>query len=1007
MVTTYSDSNFYDYIKLENFTKKTGIELDDFHSFAVKEPVDNGIDFVEEYYKGAFPTIKIYITNNRKTGFSIRVINPNDNNIDVFSPSDLTNTYNYKGAFSTKNNQFRVTRSAQGVALKQLGTLPYMQYNSKNWNHPIIFRHNSREDKVSITIDRQHGQIVPTFEYGNGSNNNNNNNGNKDTEIVFRLPVPMDKGRYKKLIEYCKTYSLFNTHIGFEFRFGINDDDDSDVLVMRLPAEHPISMDYKNPNSIYCYNRDGFFDFLNDVAAADHNATFYKAVAGFREIKQKDSRFEYLKSMYLKDELTPKTSNMLYDKLRASMVAMSKIPDPYDAAIVSRKNALIYRYLRIKPPNLNVDTERAVYVRTKDSKTKGDLIHKDDMDGIRFPYRFEVLAIPIMKNNKKEDDDDGIRKSIIISGVNYSTSINNYSYFTSDHYVYRWHHRKTNDYLQAYDIRSIVKMSMAGHDLEYHQNVSSKKLKQECILICHLIAPKIGYSNGYGKSSLVLEPFAKAIAETIEEAILKMPNKSKYTNLSIADSKKIPKIPELVYQVLAERWNKVQSNPYILEPNSIHYDPWSQSTVWYVLRDEILLPLEAKWNISIIRKGTRKAVTKMIEDTCQKLPGSPKREQLGIFASPRATMYFNGAWHDVDIKNIPNLAGNGTVVLFVEKRGVGDQLRHLADMYGIAIVNTIGHFTEYAKDLIPAIIKEDGYVAILTDFDCAGVNIAEKVIEEIIEVFGWNGWETVVSKRVKRLGLFLEDLTEYFNIPRTMVEEPYPKKLEKDERQEPDTNVINPIIEYAANYRAYSENTNCGLVQKYKRCEYIYKNFKYLIGIDPDEIITDEYFTYKYEKDETALRMVIDDALAARDPTAARRIELDNVIKVVGANKFGDEYVMQKLVEFFPEWNYNRATLKTPQEYIGERFHILPQSTKDYFLKVCEKADEVAAPIEKEITSELESFPVGDKGLLDIDVEKAVNERLLSEAVATNPEIQKLDKKHAHSLLDWNNGNNG
>ena len=72
-----------------------------------------------------------------------------------------------------------------------------MQYNSKNWNHPIIFRHNSREDKVSITIDRQHGQIVPTFEYGNGSNNNNNNNGNKDTEIVFRLPVPMDKGRYK------------------------------------------------------------------------------------------------------------------------------------------------------------------------------------------------------------------------------------------------------------------------------------------------------------------------------------------------------------------------------------------------------------------------------------------------------------------------------------------------------------------------------------------------------------------------------------------------------------------------------------------------------------------------------------------------------------------------------------------------------------------------------------------------------------------------------------------
>jgi 5S rRNA maturation endonuclease (ribonuclease M5) len=41
--------------------------------------------------------------------------------------------------------------------------------------------------------------------------------------------------------------------------------------------------------------------------------------------------------------------------------------------------------------------------------------------------------------------------------------------------------------------------------------------------------------------------------------------------------------------------------------------------------------------------------------------------------------------------------------------------------------------SEYAKDLIPAIVKEDGYVAILTDFDCAGINIAEKVIEEIID----------------------------------------------------------------------------------------------------------------------------------------------------------------------------------------------------------------------------------------------------------------------------------
>ncbi|HET7390236.1 MAG TPA: hypothetical protein VFJ51_05380 [Nitrososphaeraceae archaeon] len=50
------------------------------HSFVVKETVDNAIDFVEEYCKGSSIyalKIRVYITNNAKTGFSIRVINPN------------------------------------------------------------------------------------------------------------------------------------------------------------------------------------------------------------------------------------------------------------------------------------------------------------------------------------------------------------------------------------------------------------------------------------------------------------------------------------------------------------------------------------------------------------------------------------------------------------------------------------------------------------------------------------------------------------------------------------------------------------------------------------------------------------------------------------------------------------------------------------------------------------------------------------------------------------------
>src|SRR6187200_1006446 len=64
-VYTLQDPNFYDYIKLANFTKKTGIELYDFHSFAFKELVDNAADFLETHYKGKYQTIRVYISNDK------------------------------------------------------------------------------------------------------------------------------------------------------------------------------------------------------------------------------------------------------------------------------------------------------------------------------------------------------------------------------------------------------------------------------------------------------------------------------------------------------------------------------------------------------------------------------------------------------------------------------------------------------------------------------------------------------------------------------------------------------------------------------------------------------------------------------------------------------------------------------------------------------------------------------------------------------------------------------
>ena len=52
--------------------------------------------------------------------------------------------------------------------------------------------------------------------------------------------------------------------------------------------------------------------------------------------------------------------------------------------------------------------------------------------------------------------------------------------------------------------------------------------------------------------------------------------------------------------------------------------------------------------------------------------------------------------------------------------------------------------------------------------------------------------------------------------------------------------------------------------------------------------------------------------------------------------------------EFFPQRNYNRA-IKPLTEYFADKFDILPESTKKFFLHVASAADAAAKPTEQHI----------------------------------------------------------
>ena len=185
-----------------------------------------------------------------------------------------------------------------------------------------------------------------------------------------------------------------------------------------------------------------------------------------------------------------------------------------------------------------------------------------------------------------------------------------------------------------------------------------------------------------------------------------------------------------------------------------------------------------------------------------------------------------------------------------------------------------------------------------------------------------------------------------------------------------------------------------------ERYKYIATNFAYLTGINDSATLIEGLYTiagaeqaaidsmkfveYKGKKEVSEM---IKQLLADRDTQAAKRIELDSVIKVVKANLFG-EFILDRLKEVFPERNYNRA-IELPTNYFAEKFYILPDGVRRLLLYITELSDAAAGQKEQEIRSELKDT----KGLLSIDVEEAVNEKLISKVVAADPDIKALDAK--------------
>ena len=174
----------------------------------------------------------------------------------------------------------------------------------------------------------------------------------------------------------------------------------------------------------------------------------------------------------------------------------------------------------------------------------------------------------------------------------------------------------------------------------------------------------------------------------------------------------------------------------------------TQQGIYYKIRSQ----MEGRIDIS------RDSFIAALKNECIELGGDLSyREKLGIIAAERAQLFFRGYTYPINWERIDELANKGCDVILIEKEGVCTVLEPYARKRGIALLNSRGFATDYAKQVLKYSKRLGGNLFIVTDFDASGLLIAQKL--PTIPRIG------VDPQMVSELGLKREEVEEEYKAP--------------------------------------------------------------------------------------------------------------------------------------------------------------------------------------------------------------------------------------------------
>ncbi len=535
------------------------------------------------------------------------------------------------------------------------------------------------------------------------------------------------------------------------------------------------------------------------------------------------------------------------------------------------------------------------------------------MAKVNFPYVFEVIVIPF--------DDIWANYPTFIGSVNNSVSIINRGKSLYDG-VYRFNDK--GKVLTAWNMDGIL-------DRWYGYRVRDSSKSWPCVIACNLLTPKVQWKE-QGKSTLVIEPFADTIINTVSKVMKKIPTfhgmgpcKSTTKSKKEDDSGKPKKLDKIgcLRKFLEDRHTQFEIESNTIDPEIMLKDRTSQSDVYYTLR-QTLFPE----NDIVETPGTRKYITARINSECKSLfkrhgQAGKKREDLGITAGHRAELYYMGNNQNISLDNVKLLAKYGTDAIFIEKEDGVILLDEPANIYGFALINTHGHMTEYGKEFVKAFTEENVSSVSFTDLDAAGVAIAAGA-----------------GRGIPRIGV-TDEMLEYFGLERKDVDEEYT----------PTKSQITRVQKLVQKYELGLKHNFIG-IRKYEDEE-------------TGEWIEEPYSSYrdyKYVHDE------LDYILGPNhDGRHACRIEINSVkakLKTkLGLGKYKEKfwcYVEKKLLEFSPTRDYTRVISSMPNldHYRPDPIRKFDQYIQSHILKIT--SDE-SNKIDKELREFSGFLNVNDK----------------------------------------------